>query len=204
MRIQGKIAKWKEERAFGFITPNGGGPDIFVHKNGLSRRSRMPTVGEIVTFEVVSTVGGKIWAENVLFQGESDPRRNAIVVDVLLVILAILFLTAITALVVRDLLPPPVLAVYVCVSLLTFIVYRFDKSAAEFNDWRTPEIHLHTLSILGGWPGAIIAQRLLRHKSKKQSFQVIFWATVVLNATLLAALLSPAGKHFLRSLLLGL
>lgn len=204
MRIQGKIAKWKEDKGYGFITPDRGGSDIFVHKNNILRRKRTPTIGDILTFEIVSTLDGKTWAENVLFQGESDPRKNAVIIDVLFVILAVFFLAVITFLVVRALLPPPILGIYIFASILTFILYRFDKSAAEFNEWRTSENRLHALSILGGWPGAIIAQRLLHHKSKKQSFQVTFWITVVFNICLLAFLLSPTGKDFLHSILLGI
>lgn len=203
MRVQGTITKWKEDKGFGFIAPDGGGPDIFLHVNGLLRRSRQPQAGERVSFEIVSTLGGKTWAEQALLQGESDPRTRAVAMDVVLIGAALLFFASLVGLVLRHLLPLPVLGGYVGVSLLTFVVYRFDKSAAEYNDWRTPEHRLHTLSILGGWPGALVAQRLLHHKSKKRSFQVIFWATVVCNAGLLACLLSPTGRSFLDTLLLG-
>lgn len=46
---------------------------------------------------------------------------------------------------------------------------------------RVPESHLHLLSLAGGWPGALIAQPVFRHKTIKQPFQGVFWATVVLN-----------------------
>lgn len=204
MRIEGKIAKWKEEKGFGFIAAKNGGPDIFLHKNQLLRRSRSPQVGELVTFELVATLGGKTWAENALLPGQSDPRKHAAAADALLTAAAVLFLAAIAGLVVRGQLPLPVLGVYGCLSVLTFVVYRFDKSAAEFNDWRTPEKHLHLLSVLGGWPGALLAQRVLRHKSRKQSFQVLFWTTVTLNLAMLAWLLTPPGRQLLHGLLTGL
>jgi uncharacterized membrane protein YsdA (DUF1294 family) len=70
-------------------------------------------------------------------------------------------------------------------NLITLIVYYLDKSAAKNNSWRTPEKTLHILALLGGWPGALLAQRLFRHKSKKTSFQGVFWLTVILNCTLL-------------------
>jgi len=204
MRQQGRVAKWKEDKGFGFIGADNGGPDIFFHKNGLLRRSRSPQVGEQVTFERVATLGGKTWAENVLLPGQSDPRKHAAAVDALLTTTAVLLLASVAGLVVRNQLPLPVLAVYGCLSVLTFVVYRFDKSAAECNDWRTAENCLHLLSVLGGWPGALMAQRLLRHKSKKQSFQAVFWTTVVLNLGTLAYLLTPPGRRLLYGLLTGL
>ena len=56
---------------------------------------------------------------------------------------------------------------YGLVSLVTFIAYAIDKSAAQANRWRTRESTLHLLAMLGGWPGALLAQHALRHKSRK-------------------------------------
>ena len=67
------------------------------------------------------------------------------------------------------------------VSLITYIVYAMDKSAAREKRWRTSENTLHVLFLIGGWPGALIAQEKLRHKSKKQSFRMIFWFMIFIN-----------------------
>ena len=70
---------------------------------------------------------------------------------------------------------------YVAMSCATFLVYAWDKSAAQQGRWRTPESTLHLLGFVGGWPGALAAQRLLRHKSRKQEFLLVFWLTVIVN-----------------------
>ena len=74
-----------------------------------------------------------------------------------------------------------VLGLYGVLSLITFLAYQVDKSAAKNGRWRTPEQTLHLLALAGGWPGAWVAQQVFRHKTKKRSFLIIFWLTVALN-----------------------
>jgi uncharacterized membrane protein YsdA (DUF1294 family) len=76
-------------------------------------------------------------------------------------------------------------------------MYRFDKQAAEFNDWRIREDSLHLLSLFGGWPGALVAQRVFHHKTKKTSFQILFWTTVLLNIGFLFLFFSPSLRKVL-------
>jgi uncharacterized membrane protein YsdA (DUF1294 family) len=92
------------------------------------------------------------------------------------------------------------MAWYLTLSLLTLLVYARDKTAARSGAWRTPENTLHTLALLGGWPGAWFAQRRLRHKSRKQPFQAVFWITVLLNLAALGYLFSPAGAWLLEAI----
>ncbi len=75
---------------------------------------------------------------------------------------------------------------YLVMSLVAFAAYAMDKRAAKRGAWRTPESTLHTLELLCGWPGAWLAQRLLRHKSVKTSFRIVFFMMVVLNLAALA------------------
>ena len=104
-------------------------------------------------------------------------------------IFAVLFVALVGFLVSVGKLSLLVLDLYLAVSIITFAVYALDKSASKSDRWRTRERTLHLFGLLGGWPGALIAQRLLRHKSKKQSFQVLFWTTAVLNCLALALFL---------------
>lgn len=89
---------------------------------------------------------------------------------------------------------------YAVASAVCFIAYALDKSAARQGRGRTPERTLLLLGLAGGWPGGFAAQRLLRHKSSKTSFQLKFWCTVALNLAALIAL--QAGWISLGRLLL--
>lgn len=75
---------------------------------------------------------------------------------------------------------------YLTASVASVIVYAIDKAAAREGRRRTAETTLHLLAVIGGWPGALVAQRIFRHKSRKPSFQTAFRITVVLNCALLA------------------
>ncbi len=82
-----------------------------------------------------------------------------------------------------------VVLVYLVASLITFIVYALDKSAAKRGARRTPEVTLHFLSLVSGWPGALLAQRIFRHKTLKRYFRLIFWISVAVNLAGLALML---------------
>lgn len=92
---------------------------------------------------------------------------------------------------------PPVwiAATYAGMSLFTFMIYARDKAAAQAQRWRTAESTLHLLALAGGWPGALLAQQWLRHKSAKREFRAVFWVTVLLNVAGLILLSSPFGRQ---------
>lgn len=73
------------------------------------------------------------------------------------------------------------------VNLIAFWVYAADKNAAKYRRWRVSEKNLHLLSLLGGWPGAWLAQQTLRHKSSKREFRAVYWLTVAAHCAGLAA-----------------
>jgi uncharacterized membrane protein YsdA (DUF1294 family) len=65
--------------------------------------------------------------------------------------------------------------VYGAMSVVAFQAYLVDKRAATLGRRRIPETTLHLLELLGGWPGALLAQRVIRHKNAKVGYQVVFW-----------------------------
>jgi uncharacterized membrane protein YsdA (DUF1294 family) len=78
-------------------------------------------------------------------------------------------------------LPYAVGLAYVLASVACFALYARDKAAALRSGRRTPERDLLLLGLAGGWPGALLAQRWLRHKTVKLPFRYWFWLTVGVN-----------------------
>jgi len=109
-------------------------------------------------------------------------------------VLASVFLVAVGVAAFFNIVPFFILILYGVMSLITFVVYAFDKSAARNDRWRTKENTLHLLALVGGWPGAVLAQQKLRHKTIKKSFRLVFCATVVVNLALFYWLCTAPGR----------
>ncbi len=82
------------------------------------------------------------------------------------------------------------LLVLAAMSVVTFVAYGWDKHRARRGVRRIPEATLHTLELLGGWPGALVARALFRHKTRKLSYRLVFYAIVLAHAGLIAWWLS--------------
>jgi uncharacterized membrane protein YsdA (DUF1294 family)/cold shock CspA family protein len=201
MRYEGKITNWKDGQGFGFITPNSGGKQVFVHIKSFSNRQRRPVGNEMVTYGLQIDARGRVQAESVAFVDERVPLAALSLRSNIPLILTAVFLVFVTASTFTGKLPIAVLGLYLVASAIAFIAYAFDKSAARNNQWRTQESTLHLCALVGGWPGALAAQRFFHHKSKKPSFQIVFWATVILNCCTLGWLFTSSGAGMLRSFL---
>lgn len=198
--MRGTIAVWNDDRGFGFIEPEGGGERVFLHISGMRRGAARPVVGTVVGFELTRTTDGKLRAVNVGPTG----------VDALSAVVgsrrALLALFALSALAVAGILhgvgwlSREILWAYALLSLLAFAMYGRDKWAARRDAQRTPENVLQCCALLGGWPGALLAQQVFRHKSSKASFQRTFWWMVVLNVLGVALLATETGRTLLASI----
>jgi uncharacterized membrane protein YsdA (DUF1294 family) len=73
------------------------------------------------------------------------------------------------------------LIIVAMMSLLSFIANGLDRRQATKGGRRVPERTLHLMAFLGGWPGALIAQRQFRHKTQKAPFRIVSWMLVVLH-----------------------
>lgn len=91
-----------------------------------------------------------------------------------------------------------VLPLYLLASLLSFMQYWLDKRSAQSGGQRTAENTLHLVELAGGWPGALIAQQALRHKTRKASYQAVFWLVVAVHQLFWIDLLLLDGTYITR------
>lgn len=93
------------------------------------------------------------------------------------------------------------LEIYAILSVILFAMYWIDKRAAINGDQRISEFSLHIVSLLGGWPGGLVAQNILRHKTIKISFQAVFTATILINILGYIVIISPITHKTVLTLL---
>ncbi len=195
---EGIIKSWKGDKGFGFIQSNGGGKDIFIHIRDLKHSNYQPQQGDNVCYKIVADKDGKVRAYDAFIKGQeisqqyrrksfkkNQPREQKTKREYQLGMPFILFIAAIpfgfSAFLIKEQHNFIPFFVYLIMSLTTFIIYARDKTKAHKNEWRTSESRLHLLELLGGWPGALITQHVIRHKNKKTSFQIIFWVVVIIH-----------------------
>jgi uncharacterized membrane protein YsdA (DUF1294 family)/cold shock CspA family protein len=193
LRHQGKITNWNDERGFGFVLPDSGGDRVFLHIKSFEGNRRRPVGEERVTYEIRRDERNRLQPACVRYadtdhrqapfavsRGQSTIRGET--VPAALTASGFLVFAAVMGLLGR--VPVWVPCVYAGVSLITFGAYSADKEKAVRKQWRTPESTLHLLELAGGWPGALVAQQVLRHKYQKVSFQVVFWGIVAAHVAL--------------------
>jgi len=190
--VLGKVVQWKDGKGYGFIQPHDGSARLFFHARDYDDGDNgRPRVGDWVRFAPGQDAKGRASAvavrPAVARRGHTAmrTRRSRRLVHRLPLIgwVALLgWLAGFAWLLHSGRLPQAALAVVVIASLLAWIVYALDKRAAGRRRRRVPENTLHLLELLGGWPGAFLAQRMLHHKSSKRGYQWVFWAIGVLQA----------------------
>ena len=198
---QGKITSWNDDKGYGFITPSSGEGQVFAHIKAFKYQARRPEVNRLVTYILTTDKQGRICAAEVTMSAaavvKKDDQGNWVSANAY----AVLFLVLMVFFCIFGIAPFWSFVVYFAMSLMTYIFYYFDKSAAQKGEWRTQESTLHLLALFGGWPGALVAQQRLRHKSIKRSFRVVFWITVVLNSCAFIIFINPSAVEILKSLI---
>ncbi|WP_085317564.1 DUF1294 domain-containing protein [Derxia lacustris] len=199
MQFTGTLKSWNDKRGFGLIETHPAGPEIFVHISAFAGLGSRPREGLRLAFEVEISPQGRKQACRLKLLHATPPAKPQRVESAApwswpstLAIPAFALIYAIAALKWAVSWQPGV--GYIVASVVCYCFYSTDKSIAIDNaerggrTSRIPESTLHFLALIGGWPGAILAQQWLRHKSRKQPFRSIFWLTVVANVAAFIAL----------------
>ena len=192
MRVKGRITDWNDLRGFGFVSPLGGGERVFFHVSALPTGSR-PTKGEFVSYTLGTDERGRPCATQVTYVVRHAKGfvlgRQARNSHLIASCVAAAFLGVVALLAIVGRLWWPVVCVYIVTSVAAFYAYKHDKESAQVSGRRTNEWFLITLGLIGGWPGALVAQYRLRHKTKKVAFRLGYWLSVGFNVAALAWLM---------------
>lgn len=205
VRTKGIITSWNDEKGFGFITPNKGEKQVFIHIKSINNRSKQrPETGQRVSYTLSTDKLGRVCAEDSVLSSGRFLSITSLLIRSIPILSSVSFFAVVGLAVYMTKIPPFILVFYILFSFITFIMYAVDKSAARKGNWRTKETSLHLLSLVGGWPGALLAQKLVRHKTRKQPFVTIFWITTLVNAGIFVWLLTPDGAETLQTIIKGI
>lgn len=197
-KLTGTITRWQDEKGFGFIQSEQSNKELFFHisdyRASFSNQQR-PTLQENVIFELGTDKKGQPCAKNVqqasFVQKRQQQRQikktNEMGINFIL-LFGSLFLLGLMVLAIEKYVSIWLFAWYLAINFTTFLLYFQDKNAAQNNTWRVQESSLHKLALLGGWVGAGVAHKTLRHKSQKPEFRQRYYLTVVGNLVLLGVL----------------
>ncbi len=178
---------WNDTKGFGFIRSSQA-EDYFVHisnfKQSLTRR---PVVGDEIQFRAAEGPGKKrvllALIPSLLETGSKpgspfalNPRQRSWLTNVL--IITPLVLSGYLLLLAKN--PIPFFS-YWMLSLLTMFLYGTDKANAATRKWRVPESYFHLLELMGGWPGALIAQNDFRHKTRASAYLWILRGIIAIH-----------------------
>ncbi len=192
----GSLTEWNDERGFGFISGDDG-QRTFVHISSFKRMRGRPEQGDRVSYLVGTARDGRLGAISVAVLGAPSLPADAPYAPVgsplpgIVLRLAAASLLCICALAATQQARAPtwVLVAYLMLGCVSILVYWVDKNAAEARRWRVRESSLHLIDLIGGVAGGLVAQALLRHKTRKGSFSAATWLITLVHLGVLAGLI---------------
>lgn len=213
MEQLGKVAQWDDDKGFGFIqaVDDATAARVFFHIRDYEQSGRRPEPGELVRFLPGKGADGRPRAQRVRRAAQprtrSSSRRppagaNSVRAagrgpsGLFSLLLVAAYAGALGWAVAGDRIPAPAIFAIALASAVTYIAYALDKDAAQHGRWRIAESTLHLFELVGGWPGALLAQHVMRHKTRKASYRFAFWTMVVLHCVALSAWISRERLPF--------
>lgn len=197
MKHQAVITKWSKKKGFGFIQAKDSRKQYFAHISEFNRYPKTKLVGKRVSYRLTKDKNGRDCAcEIEVLHSRAKKTLNAG-----LWLVGLFIVCGLSFFYYHRYASNPLPYWYVLLSIVSYYCYAKDKKSAQFDNWRVSEKKLHLVSLLGGWPGALLAQKKLRHKTVKRSFQRVYWLTVIANCSLIAWAYTSAGKSYLNPLL---
>lgn len=172
--LSGMLRAWEDAKGYGWV--KSGEKRYFAHIKAFCDGQRRPTDGDEVTFTPGVDEQGRLRATEIRLV-----RQTARIRFGAWLVLALLLVPPVAG-GVHDGLPWWLVpAWYAVASIIAWRLYASDKRKAREGAWRERESKLHLAEILGGWPGAFLAQRRFRHKTAKRSFKAVFWLAVMIH-----------------------
>ncbi|WP_420194358.1 MULTISPECIES: DUF1294 domain-containing protein [Marinobacter] len=185
---KGMLTAWNDAKGFGFISPEGGGERVFAHISSYAGRGR-PVANRKVTFSTTKDDQGRSRAGRFQYVGAAKLGANIAPGVWVATVVVLVFFSLLAGLFYQGYLPVSIPAAYGGASLVLFVMYWIDKKAAQRGAQRTAEKTLHFFELCCGWPGALMAQQVFCHKTRKGSYQFVFWLAVLANLGALGWLL---------------
>jgi uncharacterized membrane protein YsdA (DUF1294 family) len=167
----GRIVEWDLAKGCGWVESDG--QRIFLHWRDFAERRKRPAVGDVIRFTAGTGPAGLLCARDAVHL--NDGGRFGVLALLLLIGLLLLPIVAIVRLRIDARIAAPYA---LTTSVVAYLAYASDKMRAREKQWRVSEATLHFLEVVGGWPGAFVAQRRLRHKCSKVEYQIVFWLIV--------------------------
>ncbi|WP_233078752.1 DUF1294 domain-containing protein [Rheinheimera soli] len=213
--LHGTVCYWRDDKGFGFISTDSGERLFFHIRDFATAPQHRPQQGDQLCFQLGQDKQHRPCALALQLVSVKDPvitpstktpsntapaiyqiQHRAWCFRYLFFVLLLLSLLAGSFVFTMPLF-------YLEASLFTYWLYQIDKKlACNGQQSRLPEESLQMFSLIGGWPGAWLAQKRLHHKVHKAPFQREFRFVIYGNSCFLLWLLSDSGSAFLQKVAL--
>lgn len=209
MQHSGTVVFWRDDKGFGFVVSDQTADKIFFHIRDNSNRNIRPQSGDQLEFGLQQDKQGRTIAAPWSVRHSNQPNNPTVPLKLegaaeiaraqhISLLFRLSFLAAVVLALLFGQLIYVLPLLYFEASLFTYWLYKADKEAAIARHGnRLTEETLQLFALIGGWPGAYLAQQQLAHKRSKLSFRREFGFVILGNTMLVVWLFSPWGQAFL-------